>query len=99
MDGFFTHNNQYDRKALILLGNSNHFQHFKEFLLSFGEAYYRSIIRYPSREMPPKYWGAFELDHIMKDGLIVYKPKMTTWPFSSILAMMDKLIHKINNNL
>jgi len=91
MDGFYTHNSQYNRKALILLGTVVHFQHFKEFLLSFGAAYFRSIMRYPSREMPPKCWGAFELDHIKNDGIMVYKPKMTTWPFATILAMLIEI--------
>lgn len=94
MDGFYTHNSQYNRKALILLGTVVHFQLFKEFLLSFGETYLRSIIRYPSREMPPKCWGAFELDHIKNDGIMVYKPKMTTWPFASILATLVDMSNK-----
>jgi len=88
MDGFMTQNSQYGRKALILLGSVVRFQYFKEFLLSFGETYFKSIIRSPTKEMPPKCWGAFELDHIKDDGLLVYKPKMTTWPFMSILSTM-----------
>jgi len=100
LDGYYTMNQQYKRKAMITLSSDDTFDRFTEFFLSFGEEYYKSIVRAPTKEMPPRCWGAFELDSLatvsnhkgdeLNDQVMIYKPKMSSWPFELILKVLSE---------
>lgn len=96
-NGLVVKNEQFDRMAHVRLGSDDTVDHFKDFLLSFGESYYKSIISAPRKEMPPLCWGAFELVSIGDRGdgggdpnILVYSPKTSSWPFSLILQVLSE---------